>query len=117
LGVLYNIIDSLTYFTPVFGLSGVFNLRKGVLTTCLSSTGDGGNLAYSSSLASSESLATSTLRGSTEISSNYRLQRHQLPIFKADFKAGNFFPKNDLIRRPALFMTSADLTKGTRKPL
>ena len=44
-------------------------------------------------------------------------QKHQAPIFKPDFKAGNFFTRDDFVRRASLLTTISDLTKGMRKPV
>ena len=112
-----NLTFSFLSLSSVFGFTPRARQWSFPLWTNSSVESSNEELVYSSSLKTLESLSFTTLFGSKESSSNYRLQRHQMPIFKSDFKAGNFFPKNDLIRRPALFMTAAEITKGTRKPL
>jgi hypothetical protein len=52
-----------------------------------------------------------------ENSSDYRSQRNQNPVFKPDFKSGNFFTRDDFARKPLLLTTISDLTKGMRRPV
>jgi hypothetical protein len=81
------------------------------------STPEAENLQFLSNSFESNSFTENQLLSSEESSNVYRNQRHQNPIFKPDFKSGNFFTRDDLLRRPALLTTISDLTKGTRKPV
>lgn len=74
-------------------------------------------LRFSSNTLDTTSFMENRLFNSEESSQEYRYQRHQNPIFKPDFKSGNFFTRDDFVRRPALLTTISDLTKGTRKPV
>jgi len=78
---------------------------------------DNENLQFLSNSVDASSFTENQLLSSEESSNVYRNQRHQNPIFKPDFKSGNFFTRDDLLRRPALLTTISDLTKGTRKPV
>jgi hypothetical protein len=51
-----------------------------------------------------------------ENNSDYRNQRLQNPIFRYDFKLGNYMPEENKKRSPFLFTTMHDLTTGIRKP-
>lgn len=75
------------------------------------------NLQFLSNSFESSSFTENRLLSSEESSNVYRNQRHQNPIFKPDFKSGNFFTRDDLLRRPALLTTISDMTKGARKPV
>ena len=75
------------------------------------------SLRFISNTFESNSLTEDRLLSSEESSNVYRYQRHQNPIFKPDFKSGNFFTRDDFLRRPALLTTISDLTKGARKPV
>lgn len=48
---------------------------------------------------------------------DFRAQRNQNPVFKPDFKSGNFFSRDDFSRKPLLLTTISDLTKGMRRPV
>jgi hypothetical protein len=74
-------------------------------------------LRFSSNTLDTTSFMENRLFNSEESSQEYRYQRHQNPIFKPDFKSGNFFTRDDFVRRPALLTTISDMTKGTRKPV
>jgi hypothetical protein len=63
-----------------------------------------------------ESFYQSNLKSLEESSSNFRTQRAQNPVFKPDFKSGNFFTREDFSRKPFLLTTISDITKGMRRP-
>jgi len=44
-----------------------------------------------------------------------RYQRNLNPIFRYDYKLGNYFTKEDSIVTPYLFTTISELTGGIRK--
>lgn len=64
------------------------------------------------SLRSSEELAKFNLH---EASSDARFSRAMNPVFKYDFKVGNYLPDDAKKLNPHLFMTMKDLTTGIRK--
>merc|ERR1711957_64957 len=51
----------------------------------------------------------------TESTLNMRYQRNLNPIFRYDYKLGNYFTKEDSIVTPYLFTTINELTGGIRK--
>jgi len=51
----------------------------------------------------------------TESNLNIRYQRNLNPIFRYDYKLGNYFTKEDSIITPYLFTTINELTGGIRK--
>jgi|TARA_B110000037_G_scaffold217633_1_gene279107 hypothetical protein len=50
-----------------------------------------------------------------ESSLDMRYQRNLNPIFRYDYKLGNYFTKEDSIVTPYLFTTINELTGGIRK--
>jgi len=63
-----------------------------------------------------ESLYQTNTKSLEESSSQFRTQRSQNPVFKPDFKSGNFFTRDDFARKPFLLTTISDITKGMRRP-
>ena len=63
-----------------------------------------------------ESFSQNTLKSLEESTSQFRSQRAQNPVFKPDFKSGNFFTRDDFARKPFLLTTISDITKGMRRP-
>jgi UV DNA damage repair endonuclease len=61
------------------------------------------------------SVKDSTLYGYSENSSFFRFQRALNPIFRYDYKLGNYFTKEDLTISPHLFTTISEVTGGIRK--
>ena len=64
---------------------------------------------------STESLENQHILGKQESSANYRFQRLQNPVFKYDFKLGNYMPDENKVKSPFLYTTIHDLTTGVRK--
>ena len=75
------------------------------------------SLFFASTTNEVESFVENRLSSLEESSHFYRFQKHQSPIFKPDFKAGNFFTRDDFVRRASLLTTISDLTKGMRRPV
>lgn len=63
-----------------------------------------------------ESLSQNTLKSLEESTSQFRVQRSHNPVFKPDFKSGNFFTRDDFARKPFLLTTISDISKGMRRP-
>jgi hypothetical protein len=63
-----------------------------------------------------ESLSQNTLKSLEESTSQVRVQRAQNPVFKPDFKSGNYFTRDDFARKPFLLTTISDISKGMRRP-
>jgi hypothetical protein len=77
----------------------------------------GYDLSFIVTPSDTSSFVNNRLLNSEESSTFYRNQKHQSPIFKPDFKSGNFFTRDDFARRPGLLTTISDLSKGMRKPV
>lgn len=106
---------------PFYSFAG---LRSGwVMVTQLFNN----SFTYSFQMNNELSLATSNVRGDSSLSSqskmleentqDYRSVRSQNPVFKPDFKSGNFFTRDDFARKPFLLTTISDITKGMRRPV
>jgi hypothetical protein len=63
----------------------------------------------------SDSLQTRYTLTHQEGSGEYRYQRLQNPIFRYDFKLGNYMPDENKKKNPFLYTTIHDLTTGVRK--
>lgn len=63
-----------------------------------------------------ESLSQNTLKSLEESTSQARVQRAHNPVFKPDFKSGNYFTRDDFARKPFLLTTISDISKGMRRP-
>lgn len=50
-----------------------------------------------------------------EVTSNFRQQRFQNPVFRYNYKIGHYFTKSDLFLHSTLFTTQSELTGGIRK--
>jgi len=50
-----------------------------------------------------------------EVSSSFRAIRAANPIFRYDYKVGNYFPKDDTTNMAFLFSTITEVTGGIRK--
>jgi heme/copper-type cytochrome/quinol oxidase subunit 1 len=73
-------------------------------------------VSYTSHTQNPYVLADTVLFTNEESASNFRYQKFQNPIFKADYKSGNYFTKVDLLRFPHMINTFTELTGGIRKP-
>jgi hypothetical protein len=72
-------------------------------------------IQYLTNSFSTESLENQHILGKQESSANYRFQRLQNPVFKYDFKVGNYMPDENKVKSPFLYTTIHDLTTGIRK--
>jgi heme/copper-type cytochrome/quinol oxidase subunit 1 len=72
-------------------------------------------LNASSKVTNSLDLQDKIMYANEEISSNFRQQRFQNPVFRYNYKIGNYFPKVDKVTYPHLFTTISELTGGIRK--
>jgi len=55
-----------------------------------------------------------SLLSSMEFSGNSRFKKNENPVFKYDYKAGDYFPKLNKETYPHLFSTILQLTSGLR---
>ena len=72
-------------------------------------------ITYFTNTFSTDTLETQHILGKQESSTNYRFQRLQNPVFKYDFKLGNYMPDENKKKSPFLYTTIHDLTTGVRK--
>jgi hypothetical protein len=63
----------------------------------------------------SQNAETTTLANFAETTDNQRYLRTTNPIFRYDYKLGNYFTKEDMVTKPFLFTTINELTGGIRK--
>lgn len=73
------------------------------------------NVNYTSKNWNSLSLGDKSMFNNLENSLNYRYQRFTNPIFRYDYKAGNYITKQDKEAFPYLFTTMGEITGGIRK--
>lgn len=78
-------------------------------------TSNDNNSLYVSHNNTTTSINDKILFGGEETSLNFRYQKFQNPIFRYDYKAGNYFTKSDLSTFPHMFTTASELTGGIRK--
>jgi hypothetical protein len=74
------------------------------------------DLTYTSTPISLESTQNQTVLNLQEQTSEYRFQRLQNPVFRYDFKLGNYMPDEAKRKNPFLYTTIHNLTTGVRKP-
>lgn len=72
-------------------------------------------LNFNSSHFTNNNLNTRTLYGNEEIFSNYRYQKFDNPVFKYDYKSGDYYPKLYKEMYSYLFSSAIDLTGGLRQ--
>lgn len=105
----------------LLGLSDVysFNLNlQGWFTKFNSSNTNeqvSSDLNYSSQLWSSNTLDNQILFNNVETSLNFRYQRFLNPIFRFDYKSGNYVTKAQIELNPSWFNTIIEITGGIRK--
>jgi hypothetical protein len=64
---------------------------------------------------SSSDISDKVLTSGEEVSSNFRYQKFSNPVFRYDYKAGNYFPKSDFFLHKHMFVTISEITGGIRK--
>lgn len=126
LTVIKNILVDIVSFLPKFhitaGYPSVTDLKNQVtflnsfIKPQLISPQIKNQLSFSLDSITLESFSTNQTKSLEETSSVYRSQRNQNPVFKPDFKSGNFFTRDDFSRKPFLLTTISDISKGMRRP-
>jgi hypothetical protein len=102
--------------TRVLGFADIPLFYKTQLPTLVQSFSKSTSFQFKTQAFSSESLDRYLTQSFEESTAVARNKRYQNPVFKPDFKSGNFFTRDDLSRRPFLLTTLADLSKGMRRP-
>ena len=85
-------------------------------TTPLFQTKGSSTLTYSSDSMSTQSQTVAEQFQHQEVASDYRNLRLQNPIFKYDFKLGNYMPDDNKRKFSQLLTSIHDLTTGVKKP-
>ena len=105
-------------FSEIRGLSNLVGF-KSLLNLTNSTTESTFNVnrapEYSSSTLSINSSSSSLKHVLNESTEDQRFMRNMNPVFKYDFKVGNYMPDDLKKMNPHLFMTIKDVTTGIRK--
>jgi heme/copper-type cytochrome/quinol oxidase subunit 1 len=72
-------------------------------------------LVFSGNQFQTSTLTDNTLNSQSEGTFFFRYQRALNPVFKYDYKLGNYFTKEDSTMTPFMFTTAIDVTGGIRK--
>jgi hypothetical protein len=94
------------------GFTSLLNLTN---STTESSFSVNRSSEYTSSTLSINSSASGLKHVLNESTGDQRFMRNMNPVFKYDFKVGNYMPDDLKKMNPHLFMTIKDVTTGIRK--
>lgn len=100
---------------PVFSAAKNFNLFKQDNLEPSTVSGETA-LSFSTNGSDSASISQSSEFAFQESLENQRFVRFMNPVFKYDFKVGNYMPDDLKKLNPHLFNTIKDITTGIRKP-
>jgi len=121
LNSVYNVLTRLLSLNIFLGFNN-FNLSwlnfKFFINTNLTnefSTNDKDEVTFLSQNWNSLDLNNKSMFNSLESSLNFRYQKFTNPIFRYDYKAGNYITKQDKEAFPYLFTTISEITGGIRK--
>lgn len=78
-------------------------------------TNSNNEVTLSSNLNNTLGLDDKVFFSNEELTSNFRQQRFQTPVFKYNYKVGNYFGKPEKTFYPHMFTTQSELTGGIRK--
>ena len=117
--VLTSVITSVPSLFAYDSVSFLYNYYFNAITNNLTSfnvteTHSEGLLSTSAPV-SSRSVSELSSTGLGENLNDQRFMRFMNPVFKYDFKVGNYLPDDAKKLNPHLFMTIKDLTTGIRK--
>jgi hypothetical protein len=117
--VLTSVITSVPSLFAYDSVSSLYNYYFNALTNNLTSFNvtetHSEGLLSTSSLVSNRSVSELLSTGLGENLNDQRFMRFMNPVFKYDFKVGNYLPDEAKKLNPHLFMTIKDLTTGIRK--
>jgi heme/copper-type cytochrome/quinol oxidase subunit 1 len=118
-GLCKNLIDTIVLILFNLRTYNYFNSISYYLLNSSSTDKIGNNLianfTYNSSLFANETLNEKSSYANEELSSDYRYLRFNNPIFKYDYKSGDYYPKLYKDVYPFLFTSVNDLTGGLRQ--
>jgi len=110
--------------TPVFVHTKLFSPINSLETFSFNSSFDiepktfnnsSSTLVFSGNQFQTSTLTDNTLNSQSEGTFFFRYQRALNPVFKYDYKLGNYFTKEDTTMTPFMFTTAIDVTGGIRK--
>ena len=110
--------------TPVFVHTNLFSPINSLETFSFNSSFDtepktfnnsSSTLVFSGNQFQTSTLTDNTLNSQSEGTFFFRYQRALNPVFKYDYKLGNYFTKEDTTMTPFMFTTAIDVTGGIRK--
>lgn len=110
-----HLISNLLSFNDLVSFFSKKVLESNTLVSTTFSSISKYELNSSSKTTNSLDLQDKIMYANEEISSNFRQQRFQNPVFRYNYKIGNYFPKVDKVTYPHLFTTISELTGGIRK--
>jgi len=116
----YNCLNHLLSLNVFLGFNNFTNLVTNLNTQYLTNHNlnqvvASNNVEYLTKNWNSLDLNNQTLFNNVETSLNYRYQRFSNPIFRYDYKAGNYITKQDKEAFPYLFTTMSEITGGVRR--
>jgi hypothetical protein len=86
-----------------------------IFTSNFVATTSANEVTLSSNLNNTVGLDDKVFFSNEELTSNFRQQRFQTPVFKYNYKVGNYFGKSEKTFYSHMFTTQSELTGGIRK--
>lgn len=122
-GILFTNVNLVVKFTfNAFNLVDFSNFifskmvaSQTMFTSSFIPTNSGNEVTLSSNLNNTLGLDDKVFFSNEELTSNFRQQRFQTPVFKYNYKVGNYFGKPEKTFYPHMFTTQSELTGGIRK--
>ena len=111
---MFNTISIGNYVSSVLDIS--YAQFSNVATLANVKKSQSPNLSYTTSSLLNQDQSTAEQFQAQEIASDYRNLRLQNPIFKYDFKLGNYMPDDNKRKFSHLLTSIHDLTTGVKKP-
>ena len=112
----FNSLVGLNDFQNII-LTGIRNLfsSNNQLTNSLPSSVVNNEVVSPTVNFSTSTITEKVLTSGEEVSSNFRYQKFSNPVFRYDYKAGNYFPKDDFTLHRHMFVSISEITGGIRK--
>lgn len=104
-----------TFFTPFSFLENFTTLTLPVKVLNEKITATGEEASYLGTQFQTLTSTNQVLNSQSENTYFMRYQRALNPVFKYDYKLGNYFTKEDITMTPFMFTTAIDVTGGIRK--
>jgi hypothetical protein len=115
MSVITSVPSLFAYDSVSFLYNYYFNAITNNLTSFKVTETESEGLLSTSAPVSSRSVSELSSTGLGENLNDQRFMRFMNPVFKYDFKVGNYLPDDAKKLNPHLFMTIKDLTTGIRK--